>query len=173
MLDLETMSCTANAAIVSIGAVEFSLELGIEREFYTVVDLQSGIQKKFDIDGGTIKWWLKQSDEARSAITKKGVEILDALKDFQTFLGKNPQDYRIWGNGSDFDNTILINAFQRHKVMSPWKYSNNRCFRTIKSSFPTIQIENQGTHHNALDDAAWQAEYLMALVKKNKLTGVI
>lgn len=174
MLDLETMSCTANAAIVAIGACEFDLDLGVTREFYQVVDLQSCISKKFDVDGRTVKWWLQQSEPARNAICAKGVDILDALKEFQGFLGKNPQNYRIWGNGSDFDNTILINAFQRHKVMAPWKYANNRCFRTIKASFPQIKMpESDGVHHHALDDAKWQANYLVALVEKYKLDGVL
>ncbi|MFA5379904.1 MAG: 3'-5' exoribonuclease, partial [Dehalococcoidia bacterium] len=41
-LDLETMGNGPDAAIIAIGAVEFSLETGLlGQEFYEVVDLES------------------------------------------------------------------------------------------------------------------------------------
>ena len=173
MLDLETMGVTANSAIVSIGAVEFDKDMGIINRFYETIDLQSCIEKGFDIDGKTIQWWMKQSDEARKEIFKsKSISIKEALQKFKAWLGCD--NLQIWGNGSDFDNTILINAFQKFKVMAPWKYTSNRCYRTLRYSFPTLEnIKRQGTHHNAVDDAEYQAKYLIALVEKFKLINVL
>lgn len=171
MLDLETMSTSANAAIVSIGACKFDIDFGITDKFEVVIDLQSCIKREFDIDGNTINWWLKQSDEARKNITKKGVDIKDALIQFHTFLGR--ENVRIWGNGADFDNAILANAFRKFGNYKPWNYGLNRCFRTIKASFHNIEVEKVGTHHKALDDAMYQATYLLKLVEKYKLNTIL
>lgn len=169
MTDLETMSTDSYGAIAAIGAVDFCPIKGIKREFYEIVDLQSCIDKRLIVDGSTIRWWMKQSDEARSSLTDtKPISLQEALDRFSKFLVKD-KNYQIWGNGSDFDNVILSNAYKRLKMEVPWPFWMNRCFRTIKSSYPKIEIDNIGTHHDALDDATWQAEYLIALVKKHNL----
>ena len=171
MLDLETMGVSANSAIVAIGAVEFDADLGVIDRFYEVVDLQSCIDKGLDIDGNTVMWWMKQSNDARKALYKGGIPLCDALKKFKEWLGKD--NVQIWGNGSDFDNAILTNAFQKFKVMAPWPYHSNRCYRTLCYSFPKFEMERVGTYHNAVDDAEYQAKYLIELVKKNKLTKIL
>lgn len=171
MLDLETMGVSANSAIVAIGAVEFDKDLGIIDRFYETVDLQSCIDKGLDVDGGTVIWWMKQSEEARRALTKDNIPLKEALQKFRDWMGKG--NVQVWGNGSDFDNTILINAFQKFRVMAPWPYHSNRCYRTLRYSFPSFDMERVGTHHNAVDDAEYQAKYLIELVKKNKLGKVL
>lgn len=172
MIDLETMSTSGNAAIVAIGACRFDTTFGIIDTFYTTVNLTSSIKKGFDIDGDTVKWWLKQSEEARKEVWTAKTDIKDGLKAFQEWLGKG--NTQIWGNGADFDNTILSNAFRKFGVISPWNYGLNRCFRTLKASFPKIEIADEdGVHHHALDDAKWQARYLLELVNKYKLKHVL
>lgn len=174
MLDLETLSTSSNAAILSIGAVEFDDELGITNEFYQTIDLNSMMSKGFDVDSNTIKWWLKQSDYARESLLKNNIPIAEALSKFKTWLGKD--NLRMWGNGSDFDNVILENAFKKFKVESPWPYWSNRCFRTIKYSFPSLEkaeSKKEKVKHNSLDDAKSQANYLIYLCDTYKLKGVI
>ncbi len=173
MLDLETMSTSSNAAIVAIGACKFDTLMDITDTFYTTVNLSSCIKKGFDVDGDTVCWWMKQEDTARKHIyqTSNTMDIKDALIAFQKWLGKD--NTRIWGNGADFDNAILSNAFRKFGVIKPWNYGLNRCFRTIKASFPKIELPDEGTKHNALDDAIWQAKYLLKLVDKHKLNGIL
>jgi exodeoxyribonuclease VIII len=171
MLDLETMGTAATSAIVAIGAVRFDQDLGVTDKFYTVVDLESSIKKGFDIDGSTVKWWMMQSEAARKEIFGKGVPIKEALVSFQEWLGAGHT--QIWGNGSDFDNVILENAFRKYGVVKPWAYHLNRCHRTMVSSFPSIEVDKVGTAHNAVDDAEYQANYLMALVEQNNLLDVL
>lgn len=167
MVDLETMSTSSNACIVAIGACKFDKEFGIMDKFYVTVDLKSSVKKGFDVDADTIKWWLKQSDAARKEISFAKTDIKDALKQFQDWLGKG--NCRIWGNGAGFDNVILTNAFKRFGVEQPWNYGLNRCFRTLKGSYPKIELADEGVAHNALDDAVYQAKYLIKLVEKYKL----
>ncbi|MCP3966933.1 MAG: 3'-5' exoribonuclease [Lentisphaerae bacterium] len=161
MIDLETMGNNSKSAIISIGAVRFdNLELG--QEFYTNVNLQSCIDAGLTMDASTIMWWMKQSDEARKAFNS-GVNLADALRDFTKWLGPGGE---VWGNGVDFDNVILASAYDAANQPLPWRYWNNRCYRTFKGLCPSIKVPRGGIHHNALDDAKTQAEHLMKILKR-------
>jgi hypothetical protein len=164
MIDLETMSTANNAAIVSIGAVEFDPETNsLGRTFYRRIDLASSESFGLKIDPGTILWWLKQSDKAREELTKADSLTLDqALNDFAKWV---PDKMTPWGNAASFDLTILTNAYKAVDRGTPWKYHNERCYRTIKVLHPNIKIERDGIHHNALDDAISQANHLMDILK--------
>jgi len=167
MIDLETMGSGSNAAIVAIGAVKFD-KRGTREIFYKTIKLESSVSFGLDIDADTVMWWLKQNDEARRALTEEEGETLNfALSCFNTWVGDDPI---VWGNGSDFDNVILANAYKKTAVQKelPWKFWNNRCYRTMKSLYRDVKMERKGTHHNALDDAISQAEHLIAIaVAKN------
>ncbi|EFH8750953.1 exonuclease, partial [Escherichia coli] len=66
MIDLETMGKNPDAPIISIGAIFFDPQTGdMGPEFSKTIDLDTagGV-----IDRDVIKWWLKQSREAQSAI---------------------------------------------------------------------------------------------------------
>lgn len=170
MLDLETMGVNSNAAIISIGAVVFNEESGmLSEEFYRIVDLQSSIENKGVIDASTVIWWLAQSDEARREVCKVGEALARVLYDFNNWVralsGEGLSKVLIWGNGSDFDNVILQNAYSNSQIQSPLRY--NRCYRTLKSLFPNIKIDESltGIKHNALNDAKAQAEHCIRLLR--------
>lgn len=171
MLDIETMGIGSDAAILSIGAVKFNRNEGITDRFYKVIDLQSCIDKGLSFTGETITWWMRQSEDARNQFKKKGEPLRDVLKELKEWFGTG--NFQVWGNGSDFDNVIARNAFAKFNAIAPWKYHENRCFRTLKFSFPTIDVGRVGTYHNAVNDAEHQAKYLIKLVRENKLRNVI
>lgn len=166
MIDIETMGTKSDAAIVAIGAVYFDNE-GLGKEFYSVVDLQSCIDVGLTVDGNTIEWWIKQSEKAKDIFDKeKHFDYIEtALEDLSAFVfGGSPL---IWGNGSDFDNVILENAYKAIKCMEPWIFRQNRCFRTLKNLYLDVQPpEDIGTAHNALDDAKWQATYTIKIANE-------
>lgn len=161
MVDLETMGSGSNSAIISIGAVRFG-DGKLQETFYTNINLQSCIDAGLQMDASTIMWWMKQSDSARKAFNS-GVLLTEALTNFGTFILSKPNP-EIWGNGVDFDNVLLANAYRVIKKQLPWKYWNNRCYRTIKGLNPHVGIDRAGTAHNALDDAKTQAEHLMKML---------
>jgi len=163
MVDLETMATHPNAAIVAIGAVRFTDEL--KDTFYQVVDLQSAMDAGLDVNGDTVNWWLMQEQAARQAITAPGLELPQALMLFAKWLGEGAV---VWGNGASFDNAILSNAYYKTDILLPWHYSNNRCYRTVKSFYPKIKLQRVGTLHNALDDAVSQATHLIEIFKNIK-----
>lgn len=166
MLDLETLGTAPNSVIIAIGAVKFDLD-GVKDQFYQVVDPASCVDIGLQIDASTVMWWMQQNTAARKAFTEKGVHIEVALSQFASWVDENDL---VWGNGSDFDNVLLAEAYKKAKIEQPWKYFNNRCYRTMKNQFPQIKLERKGTHHNAVDDAISQAEHLIKIL--NHIRGV-
>ena len=165
MLDLETMGTNSNAAIIAIGAVSFD-ENNVGSKFYTEVNLQSAIDCGGVVDGSTVIWWLKQSDEARKAFENNdgAPHILGAMEDFRRWY-KEVNGCEVWGNGATMDNVILGNAYKRENLPIPWNYKNDKCYRTVKGMYKHIKLERVGTYHNAVDDAESQALHLIAMLK--------
>lgn len=167
MLDLETMGTSPNAAIIAIGAVEFDPVAGqLGERFYEVVDLQSSVDLGGVIDPSTVMWWLKQSDAARAAVGVDAIHIQDALGRFSAWLSKraDASELRMWGNGAGFDNVVLARAYNRAHRPAPWRFFNDRCYRTMKAQRPDVAFERTGTHHHALADAVSQAQHLIAIL---------
>lgn len=163
MLDLETLGNKPGAVIVAIGGVWFGGgELGVD--FYQRVDAQSCVDVGLKMDASTVLWWMKQNDDARAELNLPGITLPEALLKFTQFVRLNHCDVLIWGNGSDFDNTIIAAAYEACGLGRPWKFWNNRCYRTVKALKPEFKLEHTGTHHNALDDAKSQARHLMEML---------
>jgi hypothetical protein len=163
MLDLETMSTSSKAAIVAIGAVKFDIKEGVYDRFYQIVDLNSCMELGLEVGGSTIMWWLNQDNIARYELQNNPRHLKLVLSDFSNWIGNNKPS--VWGNGSDFDNIILTNAYKACDLKLPWYYSHNRCYRTIKNIFSKIPYEFKGTKHKAIDDAENQALHLIEIFK--------
>jgi len=158
MVDLETLGNGPQSVIIAIGAVKFD-ESGLGEEFYEVVDAQSCVDAGLKMDVSTIMWWMQQSDEARAAFKRESISLWEALDKFSDFVGA---DDKVWGNGASFDNTILGSAYRAVEEEQPWKFWNDRCYRTVKAMYPDKPIPRSGVHHNALDDAKSQALHLIS-----------
>lgn len=170
MVDLETLGTKPGSVIVSIGAVKFG-KGGLGEEFYGVVDLESCQKCGLTIDPGTVQWWMQQSDEARKVFSETNDSLFNVLSAFTRFIGTSNEAKRkakVWGNGADFDNVLLAEAYKAVNLDAPWMFYNNRCYRTLKNLFPGVELERQGVYHNALDDAKTQAEHLVRILNKGK-----
>lgn len=175
MIDIETLSTSKNAVILSLGAVFFDITSGqLGSSFYYTISRESCWEYGLEEDGETLCWWSEQSEEARAVLTCPDAdELPQVLQDFVGWLGENtPEDQHpeIWGNGPSFDNAILDNAFKACGIKTPWRYSNERCVRTmvnlgrqLLNIDPKKTIERVGTHHHALADAEHQAKYVSAI----------
>lgn len=180
MIDLETLSTSNNAQIISIGAVKFDSS-GIHDEFYQNIKLKD--VSEFDISGKTVLWWLSQPKEAQEALLEDSLNLKDSLIKFNSWfkttivgtLTPSNGGKEVWGNGATFDNVILRNAYNRLGLECPWSFRDDRCFRTmarvleaeIERRGHTKAFEFKGQKHNALDDARNQAEYLIWLCNMN------
>ena len=171
MLDLETMGNGPDAAIVAIGAVGMDLRNGtLGLEFYETINLESAVASGGKMDAATVSWWMQQSDAARAEFSGGDVAD-DVLYRFWGFLTENSDEetLRVWGNGADFDNVIMATTLSRHDFKPPWKYSNNRCFRTVRKLFQDITFDYSGTRHRAIDDARNQALHLIKICQMKQL----
>ncbi|EES5188548.1 3'-5' exoribonuclease [Escherichia coli] len=172
MIDLETMGKNPDAPIISIGAIFFDPQTGdMGPEFSKTIDLDTagGV-----IDRDVIKWWLKQSREAQSAIMTDEIPLDDALLQLREFIAENSGEFfvQVWGNGANFDNVILRRSYERQGIPCPWRYCNDRDVRTIVELGKAIDFDArtaipfEGERHNALDDARYQAKYVSAIWQK-------
>ncbi|HBA9513281.1 TPA: exonuclease [Escherichia coli] len=172
MIDLETMGKNPDAPIISIGAIFFDPQTGdMGPEFSKTIDLDTagGV-----IDRDVIKWWLKQSREAQSAIMTDEIPLDDALLQLREFIDENSGEFfvQVWGNGANFDNVILRRSYERQGIHCPWRYCNDRDVRTIVELGKAIDFDArtaipfEGERHNALDDARYQAKYVSAIWQK-------
>jgi hypothetical protein len=165
MVDLETMGGDSGAAIVAIGAVEFNMHTGeTGEEFYTNVDLGTCLKAGLKVNGDTIMWWLKQSDEARKSLEPNRVSLQVALIAFATFIYKCGSDKcEVWGNGARFDLGILSDAYIAIDSCIPWDFRKERDVRTIVSLAPEIKSLCKhipfSVAHNAKDDCYHQIKY--------------
>ena len=163
MIDLETMSTSSNAAICSIGAVKFTIEEGIVDEFYCTVDASDCKNHGLHIDKETIKWWSNQPKNVLDELLKDNISLLDALTKFSKWYGE--KSLPTWGCGAGFDNVILENAYKAVNLQRPWKFWDDRCYRTMKEIIKVEEPNREGTYHNALDDAKHQTEHLLRIFR--------
>ena len=161
MVDLETMGNGPDAAICSIGAVKFDPDGSPDddKEFYAHVDLQSSQQCGGSIDAATVMWWLGQSAQATTAITRQddAVPIGLALLNFGLFYGVSDG---VWAAPAVFDIPILESAMRRmqpdrHSSTVPWTIRQIHCWSTVRRLLKIPKAPNTEAHH-ALADARAQ-----------------
>ena len=162
MIDIETMGTQPNAVILSIGAcsvtdpaITFYEELGLNQAHRTY-------------DGDTFKWWMQQ-ERAGNRIPFGTSQLAATLQSLAMWLGQFP-DVKVWAKGTDFDCTILRNAYESLQLNLPWKYNNVRDCRTIFKLLPLDTGLFNQTPHNALADAQFQSRRLMEVLKYYRLT---
>lgn len=187
MIDLETMGVRPGAPILSIGAVLFdprghdTWEGLRKRALLRLVDIEDAVKYSRGVEGGTLKWWLGQSDSAiKRLVDGSQVSLGNALKDLYTYAYDRSasssvgEAYRslplasfIWAKSPDFDLKMLEEAAIAVGTRHPFFFSNYRCVRTAQDlAFPdgpdTLPHFNEGVHHDAADDAVAQALMVQA-----------
>lgn len=169
MIDIETLDTKPSAVILSIGAVRFDIEepYKLGPTFYAHIDIDNSIYHGRTVSGSTLLWWLGQEEDARNRITGSKTSSLPVVLDqLSTFI--KPKD-RIWGNGAGFDNVILSDAYRSVGQDMPWRFWNDMCYRTLKNLYRDIvKPDFEGTKHDALDDARFQALHLQLIYKRIK-----
>jgi len=180
MIDFETLDTTATAAVLSLGAALFTPDKILSAN-YVEFDLDFQLPAGRTVSASTLAWWMTQSSAARAVFTGKAKRYLtaDVLADFFSVLegghlkgvkSSNPfYDVRLWSNGASFDIPILEHIYRATGVKSPFHYGHHTCFRTFANLTKCRDlVPDLGVKHNALDDAKWQAETVIAWHAKNK-----
>ncbi|HHH1986682.1 TPA: 3'-5' exonuclease [Yersinia enterocolitica] len=162
MIDIETLSQQQNAAIATIAAAFFDPTTGeVGAKFYARLDWEEDIKKGGHFSPNTIKWWLRQSSEARAEIvTDNNEHTCVALTDFYDFIIKHkPENFPlyVWAKSPSFDLAIIREAFVRYSISTAvvWKYWDERDVRTVEAIGKMLGIlprtKAKPTHH-AMND---------------------
>jgi len=163
MIDIETLGIEPGAAILSIGACTFDRD-GVGETVHVSVDLESCQERGLTIDADTLQWWLGQDEPARDALTG-GVPLATALSELRDFLDTNDYD-ELWANSPKFDMTHLEAAYDALGWTIPWEFFRLRDVRTVQSLPGAVELEHDGTAHDALDDAVHQARGVAATLRE-------
>lgn len=164
MLDLETLGTNAKAPVVQISMGVFSLDKGISPSFFNAqIDFDKAL-KYGEADSETIKWWFKQSDDARANLiagkSKPKTALLEACK----FI----KSYKLDGYFAHaaFDFPIFNSLCLEHNIDNPFDYRKQYDLRTLELLSPKIEFgKREGTHHNALDDVKYQIENALKMLE--------
>jgi DNA polymerase III epsilon subunit-like protein len=167
MIDLETLGLQYNAAIISIGAVQFDISTGeMITKFHQNIEWASALQYG-DADPDTVAWWSKQSTAAKYGLEHPKQRPSDEVfNEFAEFLGDDPI---VWGNPSTFDISKLEYRFLH---INPWEFWNIRDVMTYKQlgdelcNYDARKIPFEGTKHNAMDDAVHAAKYVSEIYQR-------
>lgn len=176
MLDVETLGTSADACIISIGAVKFDLESTAmdDAGFYANISVESNLEAKRRIQEATLLWWFNRGKAAQAVFHEPKQTLHGALVDLAEWLGEG-ESY-MWSNGADFDLPMVAHAYTSLGMDVPWAFWRSRCFRTYKNlpGAKDVEIVFDGVEHNALADAVYQAKMVQAIhakvFKKTKAT---
>lgn len=184
-LDLETLGTDPGSVVTQIGAVAFNANDTQAAKSGTLIriDPQSALDAGMKVSWATLKWWMNQSEAARSStvsaenIHKLGTALItfgDWLME-ETVLGsKDPDEraqFRIWGYGCSFDCVLIEEAFRYANLPVPWSFRSHYDLRTLKKlcealprMTPMFNWPKPEVEHDALSDAFAQAEAIQMAV---------
>lgn len=164
MIDLETMGVGVHAPLFQIGAVTFGAA-GVVDEFKVNVDLvEVLLLTNKEVQYDTVDWWRQQELPNREDVTR----LDDALREFSSWMESlTHQNSAIWANSPSFDCVILADHYHQVGRSAPWSYKQERDMRTlidIKDPDHKLKPVMDGTVHDALDDARYQAEWVRKIL---------
>ncbi len=171
MLDLETLGTTPGSVVLAIGAVASSSP-ELDHQIYRKLNVMEQLYLGLTVDPDTMSWWRKQDKEAWLSSVGCATDLRTTLEDLATWISavrRGPLDQptgskiRIWGDAVSFDCGLLASVFRAAKVIVPWDYREEFCYRTVRtlanSEKPRAKLQ-----HNALDDARAQLVHLQELL---------
>lgn len=184
MVDLETLGIEDGSTIFQIAAASFDLTTG---EIHDEIDLKLNIGKSdnLQVDGGTLRWWLKtDSDLLAELISEGNLTELEMYTQFAAWVRKH-ESPKLWGNGILFDNVKLQQKMEEFGLRYPIYYQNDRDVRTILDLASTVsgltqkeikesvakESGDRERAHDAIYDVRWQirlVNYCYELLTKSK-----
>jgi len=167
-VDLETLATTVDAHILTVGVAWWrDGDADVQGSLcITLDDRQEGRR----IDPATVRWWLRQGDEARASVSRDPMEgasmagvimrLGDLMDDAET----------VWTMDPSFDAAILNHAADQLDLPRPWPYRHNRCVRTARAAMPDEVVQacwdsEPGAVHSAERDARVQARIAIAYLR--------
>lgn len=196
MIDIETLGTVAGSPVVSIGAVLFDpyscddAQVLVDRSLLIRLDISDAIKYSIGVEGGTIRWWFEQKDEAIKALVgNDAISVQEALgklwryclergkfvnEEFFNGLSSLPKACRFWAKDPDFDMQLMRYYYEHPdiKASMPWKFYQCMSVRTVQDlawpngseDRPTFTVP--GVAHDARWDAITQAMTIQAGMRR-------
>lgn len=175
-IDLETLGTNVDNQILSIGVCLFDLNsYTVQQTFYYKVEVP--LYKSISTTKGTIQFWINQAinnpDSLKGLFTtdeEKTISMESALTELADVITSN-NVRNVWANSPKFDLAMLEHQYKIYDIRVPWQFSDDRCMRTLRFLahelfYTPVNVDFEGTYHNAMDDAIWQSHYIMNVIKK-------
>lgn len=172
MVDVETLSTSPQAVILTIAGVKFVRGEEPTRDvvttFYRKIDKESCLRVGLTIDPSTEKWWESKPEAVRrECFEGERIPLKKALTDLcEWFKGST----YVWSNGSSFDIPILTTAMTRCNITPPWKFWNIRDCRTAIDFGGVQSREMPKADHNSLNDCFRQIIGVNKAIRNLRLT---
>ena len=196
MIDIETFGTVMGSPVITIGAVLYdpyandSSEELLRRVFMRRIDVSDSIRLSTGVDGGTIRWWLEQHDDAiKALIGDDSVSAEEAFKDLELYCNDRgsfandkffdgisdfPKVNRYWAKDPDFDMRLMQHYYEHPDISAkmPWDFWSCRSVRTVQDlAWPEGGVERPdfkvpGVAHDAGWDAITQAMTIQAAMNR-------
>lgn len=174
MIDVECAGIGDRGALMSLGCCFFDLQTcTIGPTFYRSINLATSVRDGGQIDPATFMFWLSQGQEARDAVRFSTCDVRTVMQEFSDFIAEHSRhnDVRPYGNSAKFDLSKIEFACRAAGIKTPWFWTNERCFRTIRNLYPSVvydPAQKGDAAHHALADAEFQARHLFAIKNRNR-----
>lgn len=173
MLETETLAPSPNAVVLSIGAIAFSHEKGIEPiKFYAKLDLKE--QESRIIDPQFVAGWMRraqENDEALEVFDGVREPVGAALERLSCYINAHlTVDGEIWGDGLDSDCMIVRSLYEEFGIGVPWRESQHRCLRTLRNLVRQLDMDvkvdlpQEMQTYQALAEVEWNARFIVASI---------
>ena len=180
VIDIETLGNFYGGAVIEIGAAAFPVQhmpvagcpdVCHEDTMWTfsrAINLDASLALGFQSAQENRLWW-RSHKEVLDSILQEGRDLercapkaaITAFRTWLSELGDCP--HRIyWGNGPEFDMSILQAYFDVLSIPLPWTYRQLASFRSLRALCPDFaapDIVNKAPHR-ALSDAIYEARLL-------------
>jgi len=196
MIDIETFGTIAGSPIVTIGAVLFdpyasdSSQAMIDRSINIRIDLSDSLKYGTKVEGGTMRWWLEQDDQAIKALVgEDAISAQEALtklwrfclergtfvnKEFFSGLSDLPKASRFWAKDPDFDMQLMRHYYEHPDLSAkmPWEFWQCMSVRTVQDlawpdgSHDRPSFKVPGVAHDARWDSIQQAMTIQAAMRR-------
>jgi hypothetical protein len=165
MIDIETLGTKPGCVVLEIGIVcnvsnPYDAN-GNGADWTMGVHVDIAQQPDALIDPATLLWWMRHP----AAFDR----LVKAQRDWQTVSPAAAIDTLatmircvddVWANSPSFDCAILRGFFDRYAGAAPWRYVQERDFRTARALRPDVPYVPPAEAHGALADALAQAAHL-------------
>lgn len=186
-VDLETYDTVPTAKVLAIALRSIIYDMDKDqvvdtRDFYVAgINPDSGLNSTRTSSPSTLKWWdgIKETHpSAWDAIKAMDKDLGESIKAMTVFIdgivkehGLNNGDVIIFGNGPEFDLTILTSIYEAADLCVPWAFWNQHSSRTMSLCMELLGLPKlsamlpyEAGHHCAWYDADMAAKRVMLAI---------